>query len=273
MNIKFSIITVCFNSDRTIERTLNSVKNQSYKNYEHIIVDGSSKDNTIQIVENYMQENKKVKFISEPDTGIYNAMNKGIKLSSGDLIVFLNSDDTFEKNALYEISKNFSEEYDLIYGDTYHIEEYKGEYYEKKVNVDNKNVVKKNEMIPHNSTFVKSDIMKNNLFDENLKICADYKFFLTMYKKKVRIKYINFRITNMLMGGISTTNLELGLKEHIMCQKEVLGKSSINFEEEIKRIKVMQNKKYLAKKFLPKKIYIKFRFYKKGWKLSRYDKK
>ena len=91
--MKISLITVCFNSSKTIERTFSSVKNQTYKNIEYIVVDGNSSDNTVQIIKNY----KKVisKFISENDKGLYDAINKGIKMASGDIIGILNSDDIF----------------------------------------------------------------------------------------------------------------------------------------------------------------------------------
>lgn len=102
--MKISIITVCYNSASTIEKTIKSVASQTYKNIEYIIVDGNSKDNTIDIIKKH--ENNITKWISEPDKGLYDAMNKGLALATGDLIGILNSDDTFYSvNVIEEIAK------------------------------------------------------------------------------------------------------------------------------------------------------------------------
>ena len=91
--MKVSIITVCFNSSKTIESTLNSVLTQSYKNIEHLIIDGKSTDGTVEILKNYPFKNKKI--ISEKDNGLYDAINKGLKLATGEIIAILNSDDIY----------------------------------------------------------------------------------------------------------------------------------------------------------------------------------
>ena len=110
--MKISIITVTYNSSKTLRDTLESVLKQTYKNYEHIIVDGLSKDNTIEIVKEY--ENKydgKLKYISEKDTGLYDAMNKGIKMATGDVIGILNSDDIYaNEDVLKKIADTFDKE-------------------------------------------------------------------------------------------------------------------------------------------------------------------
>lgn len=276
--IKFSIITVCFNSEKTILDSIKSVKNQTYTNYEHIIIDGKSTDRTLEIISNYMKESDNVILLSENDNGIYNAMNKGIKLATGDLIVFLNSDDTFERNALSLIEENYSNEIDLIYGNVYWERNFKNNIYEKEINlrpiVENKSNNGKMtkyhlEKIKngHNATFIKASIMKNNLFDENYRICSDYKFFINMYKQGKIIKYIPYRITNMKMGGISTIQLKLGLKEHIKCEKDILGYSEVNYIKTLLKIRINQILNQILN-ILPEKIYIKLRFYKYGWTLK-----
>ncbi|MDZ5015619.1 glycosyltransferase [Clostridium perfringens] len=280
MSIKFSIITVSFNSEDTIKETINSVLNQTYQNYEHIIIDGLSNDRTINIINEYKKSQaEKVIIKSEKDNGIYEAMNKGIELASGDLVVFLNSDDTFETNALELIANNYSDNIDIIYGNVSWIESFYGKVYEKKLNLAPLDIDKiyvntitkeclekiKN---AHNATFVKLNILKNNKFDEKLKICSDYKFFLNMYIQKKVVCYIPYKITNMKMGGISTTQLERGLIEHIKCEEEILGKSNVDFKNEIKKINKQNIIKKLSKKFLPKKYYIKFRYLNRGWNLK-----
>lgn len=110
-----SLITITFNSDKTIDRTLVSVSNQKYKNFNHIIVDGKSKDNTLKITKKF---NHIHRIISEKDNGIYDAFNKGIKSSKDDIIGFLNSDDIFyNKNSLKIISEAFDENTDCVFGD------------------------------------------------------------------------------------------------------------------------------------------------------------
>ena len=118
---KVSIITVCFNSEKTIRDTIDSVLNQTYKNIEYIIVDGKSVDTTIDIIKSYELEFKRknisFKWISEKDTGIYNAMNKGVRLAKGDLIGILNSDDWYSSNAVSEVvAVNGNQDFSVISG-------------------------------------------------------------------------------------------------------------------------------------------------------------
>ena len=119
---KISIITISYNAEVTIEKTLKSIKSQSYDNIEHIIVDGGSKDNTLEICNSYPHVSK---IISEPDKGVYDAFNKGIKLATGDVIGFLNADDTFyNENSIQDIVDAFSNnETDIVYGNLDYVNE------------------------------------------------------------------------------------------------------------------------------------------------------
>ena len=104
--MKFSIITVCFNSEKTIERTIRSVLNQTFSDYEYIIVDGASKDDTMKIVKSYEDKfDGRLHYISEPDKGIYDAMNKGIRLAQGEIIGIVNSDDWLEDDSLMNVQQ------------------------------------------------------------------------------------------------------------------------------------------------------------------------
>ncbi len=117
MEEKISIVTVCYNSAATIEKTIVSVQQQTYKNIEHIIVDGCSRDGTIEIVKKMLSD--KVVFISEPDNGIYDAMNKGINCATGAIVGILNSDDVFfNKDVLSKVAKAFAvHNTDVVFGD------------------------------------------------------------------------------------------------------------------------------------------------------------
>jgi len=120
--LKFSIVTATYNSEKTFDDTIKSVLNQTVCPYEYIVVDGNSSDKTIEIIEGYREEFEKkgiiLKVSSEPDEGIYDAMNKGIRLSTGDIVGIINSDDYYEENALEVVSKAYEENaFDLFYAD------------------------------------------------------------------------------------------------------------------------------------------------------------
>ena len=117
-----SIITVCFNSEKTIRNTIESVLNQTHGDVEYIIVDGASKDNTVEIVNEYRQafadKNYRYRIVSEKDNGIYDAMNKGIRMATGDIVGIINSDDWYEPDALETVAKTYSETpFDMFYAD------------------------------------------------------------------------------------------------------------------------------------------------------------
>jgi len=119
---KISIITICFNSEKTIFKTLESVKKQSFNNIEHIIIDGASNDKTLEICKEYSNS---IKIISEQDNGVYDAFNKGLKLATGEIIGFLNSDDVFyNENSIQDIVDAFSKnETDIVYGNLDYVNE------------------------------------------------------------------------------------------------------------------------------------------------------
>ncbi|HRP58868.1 MAG TPA: glycosyltransferase family 2 protein, partial [Vicingus sp.] len=122
MNPKVSIITVCYNSEKTIEDTIKSVANQSYPNIEYIVIDGGSTDNTLAIIDKYKDKISTV--ISEKDHGIYDAINKGIKLATGDIIANLNSDDFYiDSDVITDVVATFeNEKTDTLYADLYYVD-------------------------------------------------------------------------------------------------------------------------------------------------------
>lgn len=268
--MKFSIITVCYNSEKTIKRTLESLLNQTYKDFEVIIVDGLSSDRTLEIVREYSLKINNITIISEKDNGIYDAMNKGVKISKGELIAFLNSDDFYENDALEKIAEFYTSDIDIIYGDTYHIDNYNNIYYEKIIDkVDIKDILN-GKMIPHTSTFVRKDICLEKWFDEKYKIAADYKFILTMYLKGKKFKYIDYRINNMALGGVSTTQ-SYKMKEEYNNIIEEFKYLNIKKKKNSKIKNEIMNLKIKLIRLLPKSVYIKYKYIKKGWK--KYDNK
>ena len=207
-----SIITVSYNSSATIRSTLESVSNQSYPKIEHIIIDGQSKDGTQEIIEEFQHVSQ---FISEPDKGIYDAMNKGIKLATGDVIGILNSDDTFYDNSTIDLVANTfkNSDVDSVYGDVQFVSP--GDklkvlrYYSSKLwNMDR---FKYGFMPAHPSFYVRSNFYtKLGLYKTNYRISADFDLLLRYYLiHKISYHYIQKPIVNMLPGGVSTSNFKM----------------------------------------------------------------
>lgn len=229
--MKISIITVCYNSETTIEDTLKSVLKQTYKDYEYIIVDGKSKDNTLDIIKKYETKFKgRLKWISERDKGLYDAMNKGIKMASGDIVGIINSDDILaDKMVFKKIIRTFeNRNCDAIYADLV----IKDENLDKTVRVFNakKGNYKVGWYPPHPTLYVKKKLYdKYGTYNQKYKIAADYDFMLRILKKsKLKICYINEVMVHMRSGGISTA----GIKGYYKSFKEsflVLKENKIKF--------------------------------------------
>ncbi|SDO76259.1 glycosyltransferase family 2 protein [Selenomonas ruminantium] len=188
---KISIITVVYNRENKIEQLLASVVEQTYKNIEFIVVDGGSTDGTVEKIRKY--EYGISKWISEPDTGIYNAFNKGWKMASGDYVEYIGSDDALAgKDAIAKIIHHFSDMPDILSCNEYLVYPKVGR---QKVfsNRDARNKeTYQGGMVGHAAMFVRRQLLEKYPFDENYKIVSDYKFFLQCYfDENVRIKYVD----------------------------------------------------------------------------------
>lgn len=171
-----SVITVCFNAVHEIEKTIQSVLCQSYSEIEYIIIDGGSTDGTVDIIRKYT--NRITYFMSEPDKGIYDAMNKGLKAATGEWVVFMNAGDTFSSDAI--LSTVFSDSYHrgiaVIYGDVY-MKDSQGDLYLQEARPIN--FLRRAMPFCHQSSFVRKEAIKE--FDLKYKICADYCFFYSLF--------------------------------------------------------------------------------------------
>lgn len=208
---RFSIITITFNSEKTVERTLKSVLAQSYTDFEYIIVDGASKDSTMEIVRKYeplFEGRMKVK--SEPDKGIYDAMNKGILRSVGTIVGIVNSDDWLEPDALENVNHAFEKnnnDVSTLYcgGIIFHYDN--GE--QQKLMPDLNRLEKMSKIyvmggIRHPATFVPKSIYdKYGVFDEEIRMAADQDLILRLYFAGVKFLPINKVLSNMADGGLS----------------------------------------------------------------------
>lgn len=209
-NLKVSIITVCYNAEATIERTIKSVLSQTYSDIEYIIVDGKSTDTTMNIVNKYKSHISTI--ISEPDKGIYDAMNKGIRNATGDIIGIINADDWYEEDAVESIVDAFNiSDAGLVYGKAKLIYHDQSSIYSGEVPLEN---LRYEVGIMHPTVFVKKDIYnKYGLFNLSYRISADYELFLRYYINKIKFFYVDKLITNFTLGGKSTTDFIIGVKE------------------------------------------------------------
>lgn len=169
-----SIITVSYNAGGTIARALESVQSQTYDNMEHVIIDGGSTDNTLEIIHQY--ENVIDYWVSEPDKGIYDAMNKGIQSSRGDWLLFLGADDVL-LDSVHEFVSAITDSTAVYYGNVLHLSN--NQLYDGEFNI--LKLIRRN--IPHQGTFFPKNIFNDNLYDPTFPLLADYAFNLRMYSK------------------------------------------------------------------------------------------
>ncbi|MBO6497566.1 MAG: glycosyltransferase [Roseivirga sp.] len=210
--MKVSIVTVVYNGASFIKSAIKSVLSQDYSDIEYIVIDGASTDGTMDIINQYKDQISHI--ISEPDQGIYDAMNKGVSLATGDVIGILNSDDFYSTNTVISdiVEKMTAEGVDSVYGNLVYVDP------------TNKEVVKRywqsgrftrkrflyGWMPPHPTFFVRAEVYKKyGMFNLSLKSAADYEFMLrVLYKEKISTFYINKLITTMRDGGTSNISLK-----------------------------------------------------------------
>ena len=212
--MKVSVITVCFNSEKYIEECIQSVHSQKYNNIEHIIIDGGSTDLTISKIKNLLRSTDLL--ISEPDYGIYDAMNKGLSYASGEIVGFLNSDDIFaDENFIQEFVTKFeNDKLDCIYGDIAYV---KRDDISKVMRVwtntsDPSKVLKLGWIPPHPSFYLRRQLsVETGGFSRKLKLAADFEFMFRILKQKnIKSGYIKKICVFMRVGGI-TNNSNLNI--------------------------------------------------------------
>lgn len=198
IKIEITVVVVSLNTKKDTIRTINSILIQSYKNYEILVIDGDSTDGTVEF---FKIKKKKIHFFSKKDKGIYFAMNKGIRLSRGNWLIFLNSGDIFYNSKVLENfiqSKSLADSH-VIYGNTF----IKYKFFDRHLIGKSFTSSTINMPFSHQSVFVRTDILKKKLFNTKYKIAADFDFFYKLFKNKKKFQYLNYFVSKIAIGGIS----------------------------------------------------------------------
>jgi len=236
--MKISIITATWNSGETLRDTLESVLSQSYQDFEHIIVDGLSSDNTLDVIHEFEPRyNGKLCVVSEKDKGLYDAMNKGIRMSTGDVIGILNSDDFYTSdNILQHVASEISE-VDAVYGDIHYVDDSDlskcVRYYSSKSFRRWK--MRLGFMPAHPSFYCRRAVYSRyGLFDTDFKVAADFEQLLRLiFVNKIYIKYLPLDFVTMRTGGASTSGLQSHkkiIRDHMLAYKKNNIHSNYIFE-------------------------------------------
>ena len=227
--MKISIITITYNSASSLQRALDSVQSQTYKDIEHVIIDGASTDGTRKLIEAYAKQHKNVKWVSEKDNGIYDAINKGIRLATGDLIGFLHSDDMFYSvDSIEQIVAAFEQnQADVVYGDLQYM---RGNKVVRrwKSNAFNPRALKYGWMPPHPTVYVRREVYQQvGEYDSWFRISADYDMILRIFTAGYNTHYIPEVLVCMETGGASNKNtkarLSKTMEDYIVLKKNHVG--------------------------------------------------
>lgn len=224
--MKFSVITVNYNNREGLQDTIHSVIGQTFKDFEFIVIDGGSTDGSVDVIKQY--SDKIDYWVSEPDKGVYQAMNKGIAKAQGDYINFMNSGDCFYANEVLEhiAAKNLTE--DLIVGHDYHFNATTQQGFTTILppRLTMLNFV--HHTLPHQSTFFKRDLFSEVQYDETLKIAADLKFYIhQICINECSIRYVDDIICRREPDGISKSQNDRRVAEHSNVVKEVLPPGAV----------------------------------------------
>ena len=225
--MKISIITVCFNSTATIEDTIKSVLNQNYKDIEYVIVDGGSTDGTLDIIDRY--KNKIAKVISEPDNGIYDAMNKGLRSSTGDIFATLNGDDVYaEKTTVSQMAEFIQNNgLDAAYGDLVYVDHRDTGHVKRfwQPGPYKKGAFHHGWVIPHPTFFCRKEIFeRHGYFNDKMQIAADFELMLRFIEKhQITVGYLPKVIVKMRTGGKANV-----LRGMIQGNKEIMKSFHLN---------------------------------------------
>lgn len=225
---KLSVITVTYNAEKTLERTLKSVSGQTYPYVEHIVVDGKSEDHTVSLIQKY--GNSALKWVSESDKGLYDAMNKAVTMTTGDYLCFLNAGDTFYTDDTVERMMNSFEAAsppDIIYGETAIVDDSGKFLFMRRLSVPETlswKSFKQGMVVCHQAFIVKKTIFEPYSLD--YRFSADVDWCIRMMKKSRRIHNTHLTLINYLNEGVTTANRKASLKERYRIMVKHYGQVS-----------------------------------------------
>lgn len=233
--MKLSIITINYNNKDGLQKTIDSVVCQTWKDFEWIIIDGGSTDGSKELIEQYQEHFSY--WCSEPDNGVYNAMNKGIKHALGDYLQFLNSGDSYHRKDTLKQVFEVWDNADIVYGDLNFVSK-EGSFitrYPKKLSLH----YFLSHNIGHPASFIKSYLLKNKGFREDFKIVSDWYRFLEWYREGRAFSHMNIIVADYDTTGISSVNLDQIERENEIVYKEVFGNANRSWIEESRQMQLM----------------------------------
>lgn len=210
-----SVITVSYNAAQTIEKTIQSVVQQTYANIEYIVIDGGSTDGTVDIIRKYAEH--LTYWVSEPDKGIYDAMNKGIKKASGDIIGILNADDWYDDNTVNVVAEKFHQnpDLDLIHGDIIYTTQ-EGTPYARFAPTFHGEDIWHDMIFYHPTCFLKRQVYSQyGMFSTEYSLAGDFDLMLRFFLKKIKYEYISDDLVYFRLGGASHQSAELGMRQQM----------------------------------------------------------
>jgi len=221
MTPELSIITVCFRAKDQVQTTMKSILSQTWTQFEYLVIDGGSEDGTKELLEQssslFAEKNVPFSFVSEPDHGIYDAMNKGTRMANGRWLLFLNAGDLFADNTVLEQIFSEPSNAQIIYGDTLCIYQGQTKLYPA-LSLDHLTY----EMaFCHQSVFIHKELLLEHPYDITYKVCADHHFFLSMYLQNKSFEYRKLPVSVYEIAGYSDKNKMLSHKEKHRMQKEL----------------------------------------------------
>ncbi len=242
--MKLSIITINFNNCSGLQKTIESVISQTFKDFEWIVIDGGSTDGSRELIE--QNANRFSYWVSEPDHGVYNAMNKGIKAAKGEYLQFLNSGDWLYNEKSLERSFSHSFTSDIVYGDVYLVDK-NGEgnlrCYPKELTIK----FFYDRTLCHNATFIRRGLLQEELYDESFRIVSDWLFFIKCALNNYTFEHIGETIICYDTSGISSVNKELVKQEREFIIDKLLPDKLVQDFERMCKMEAILNSNHVRK--------------------------
>lgn len=259
-SIKFSIITVCRNEERTIRATIESVLNQRWHNLEYIIADGASWDATLEIIKQYAGKDKRIRWISEKDSGIYNAMNRGIQLAEGEFLYFLNAGDTLHNDSVLEKISDIAAEADIVIGNIGMKSDAEIAEHSYSVGEELRQNLEKCQNVCHQVIFASKRCLEDG-FDEQFQICADYDWLCRQVCSGKKIIKADMTVVDYDMHGVSNQLQyeKLRWKERFRVIEKNFPALKFKYGEEIKKLIIRERKELHECRFMNRWLFLKQR--------------